>query len=228
MFKIILGFTLMTLGLNAHAQTLKVVKVKGKQAIVNIQSGSLSEGETVNVGDGGGMDIESGGGGTSGKGNRNYVIGGSFIFSNTKADTAGAEAVNTLGLSAKFGWNFKRFEVGPILEFTSSKSGTTELTDTAFGGFAAYNFIENKSGVPMIFSVDGVLTMGSSKISTGSSSSTTNMTSATVGPFVKWFGLSNDFCLEAGAVYSYRKDSISTGDTTITGIKLVGGISTYF
>src|SRR4051794_26489344 len=91
------------IGLHAEAQTLKVVKVVGKRAIVETVNGYISKGQTLNVG--GGSSSSSGSGGSGGSGNtgpRDHFVGGSASFGSAKSGTT---TLTTISATALYGWN---------------------------------------------------------------------------------------------------------------------------
>lgn len=213
----------------AEAQQLNVIQVKGNRAIVEVQTGEkLKVGESYAVGKVDGevsLDPVA-----SGKGSRNYLIGLDFSLSNTKADTAGAQSVLAIDTALKLGWNKKQYEYGPLATFTYEKQGSVKPSYTmGIGVFGTYNFQPNIIGTDLIFSGDAEFTLGQNKTTVGTTDITTNLMSLTVGPFAKWYGISDDHCIRGGLVFAWDKADPSAGNTTTTtGIKAVVGISTYF
>lgn len=209
----------------SQAQQLNVIQVKGNRAIVEIQTGEkLKVGESYAVGKVDGevsLDPVA-----SGKGSRNYLIGLDFAFSNTKVDTAGAQSVMAISTALKFGWNKKQYEYGPLVAFDYSKSGSLKPTYVwGVGAFGTYNFQPNIIGTDLIFSGDAEFTFAQTK--QGEADSFNSM-GLTVGPFAKWYGISDDHCIRGGLVFSWDRTSPATGDVTTTGLQAVVGISTYF
>lgn len=209
----------------SQAQQLNVIQVKGNRAIVEVQTGEkLKVGESYAVGKVDGevsLDPVA-----AGKGSRNYLIGLDFGFSNTKVDTAGAQSVTAMNSSLKFGWNKKQYEYGPLLAFDYSKSGNLDPNYTfGVGGFGTYNFQPNIIGTDLIFSGDAEFTFAQTK---QGSANAFNSMGLTVGPFAKWYGISDDHCIRGGLVFSWDRTSPATGDVTATGIQAIVGISTYF
>ncbi len=209
----------------SQAQQLNVIQVKGNRAIVEIQTGEkLKVGESYAVGKVDGevsLDPVA-----SGKGSRNYLIGLDFGFSNTKVDTAGAQSVMAISTALKFGWNKKQYEYGPLVVFDYSKSGSLKPSYTwGVGGFGTYNFQPNIIGTDLIFSGDAEFTFAQTK---QGEADAFNSMGLTVGPFAKWYGISDDHCIRGGLVFSWDRTSPATGDVTTTGLQAVVGISTYF
>lgn len=213
-------FSFLLLSNLSAAQSFKILKIQGNKAIVQIDQPEMVElNQTYNTGQSLSKNKSFG---TGYK--RDNAIDLSFSFSSLKANTPGATANDILSLTGTYLWNFKVFEVGPILGFSSSKSGTTTITTTYFGGVGFYNFNENKPGVEGVFSLYGSLALGNTSGGTSSSSET----AIQVGPNYRWFILSGDHCIGASAVYHYSKGSSSGVDITTTGFRVLGSISTYF
>ncbi|WP_409478040.1 hypothetical protein [Pseudobdellovibrio sp. HCB154] len=211
-----------------EAQQLNVIQVKGNRAIVEVQTGEkLKVGESYAVGKVDGevsLDPVA-----AGKGSRNYLVGLSLVLSNTKADTAGAQSNILIDTTASFGWNKKQYEYGPIVSLRYTKTGSTS-TDTTFGigGFGTYNFQPNIIGTDLIFSGDADFTYNSISSETLGIKSSSNSMEMNVGPFAKWYGISDDHCIRGGVVFAWEKASGGGNSVTTTGVKAVVGISTYF
>ncbi|AZZ37678.1 hypothetical protein CIK05_13025 [Bdellovibrio sp. qaytius] len=216
---ILLGATI------SQAQQLNVIQVKGNRAIVEVQTGEkLKVGESYSVGKVDGevsLDPVA-----AGKGSRNYLLGLDLSLSSTKADTAGAQSTMVINTDLKFGWNKKQYEYGPVLAFDYSKSGSLKPNYTwGAGAFGAYNFQPNIIGTDLIFSGDAQFVFAQTK---QGSADAFNSMGLTVGPFAKWYGLSEDHCIRGGLVFSWERTSPATGAVTTTGVEAVVGISTYF
>lgn len=212
----------------AEAQQLNVIQVKGNRAIVEVQTGEkLKVGESYAVGKVDGevsLDPVA-----SGKGSRNYLVGLEFALSNTKADTAGAQSVMAIDTALKFGWNKKQYEYGPLASLTYEKQGSVKPSYTMrVGAFGTYNFQPNIIGTDLIFSGDAEFTMGQSKATVVTTDVTTNLMGLTVGPFAKWYGISDDHCIRGGFVFAWDKANSGGNSVTTTGVNAVIGISTYF
>lgn len=209
----------------SQAQQLNVIQVKGNRAIVEVQTGEkLKVGESYAVGKVDGevsLDPVA-----AGKGSRNQLIGLDLSLSNTKVDTAGAQSVMTIDTTIKYGWNKKQYEWGPLVSLDYTKSGSAKPTYTwGLGAFGTYNFQPNIIGTDLIFSGDADFVFASTKQGTADA---VNSMGITVGPFAKWYGISDDHCIRGGLVFTWSRVSPASGDVTTTGVKAVVGISTYF
>lgn len=209
--------SLLALPLITQAQQLNVIQVKGNRAIVEVQDGNtLSVGQTIHAGNGSS---------SAGKGSRNKLIGLDVAFANTKPNIAGSASTMSFTATGKYGWNHKDFEFGPVASLNYIKeSGKDATTAFGLGAFGTYNFQPNISGTSTIFSLDaeGLFTQ---QKTTGTSSSGMAFSA---GPFMKWFGVSDDHAIRAGVVYSMEKSKVGNLDVTTSGFKAVAGISTYF
>ena len=218
----------------SNAQQLNVIQVKGNRAIVEIQTGEkLKVGESYAVGKVDGeisLDPVA-----SGKGTRNYLIGIQDLqLVNTKTDERLANSEFSLGGTFKFGWNKKQYEYGPLGYFkylkNSNNTGTTLAQTTwGIGGFGTYNFQPNIIGTELIFSGDVDFLYKSTSSEALTVKTSTTAMEFTVGPYAKWYVLSDDHCIRGGLVFAWSKSDGSNSDAiTTTGIKAVVGISTYF
>ncbi len=208
------------------AQEFNVLQVKGKKAIIEVKSNDrLKKGETYFVN----QNIADDGFTPKIKNNRNYLIGLEVAeFSSTKSDAPGANTVSNFTLSTKFGWNLKDYELGPSLTISNTDTGTQTTSVTGLGGFFTYNFQPNTTGRDLIFSVDGDLILTTRKDSfNGGASNSSKTTAFYVGPFVKMFVLSSDYCFKGGLKYIYEKNS-GTSTVKVTGFALTVGLSNYF
>lgn len=211
--------------LNAYAQQMNVIQVKGNRAIVEVQTGErLKVGESYAVGKvDGDISLDTS---AIKQGRRDYLVGIDAQLSSTKEDRVGAETVFEIDGTVKFGWNKKQYEYGPLLSVEYLKVGGIKPTYTfGAGAFGTYNFQPNLRGNDLIYSGDAQFVFQQTKQGSASAFNTMTMT---VGPFAKLFAFSEDFCFRAGFVFLWQRSSPSTGDVTTTGAQLVAGINTYF
>ena len=190
----------------SQAQSFKVIKLSGKKAIVEVNDPTLiSVNQTYNVGE----TTSAPAVGKGGK--RENALAMNFSFINQTSPS-----VSLMTLSGNYLWNFKTYEVGPVLSLTNSSGGGVSTSTTEIGALGFYNFNPHKPGTETIFSILGQLTIGS-----GSGNSSTNIS---IGPNYKWFLLSSDHCFSFSALYKMSQAS----GTTVSGFLLTAGISTYF
>ncbi|MBX3017542.1 MAG: hypothetical protein KF767_06625 [Bdellovibrionaceae bacterium] len=182
---LVLSLTTFALTTAAQAQSFTVKKVKGKQAIVQMTSGSFSEGQTVSVGGGEASSSYSSGGSA---GSRNKFIGLEGRFTSTKVTVNNQSSTTTgIGLLATYGWNKLTMEYGVIGGVTINSGGGSNSTDLEVGGVFDYNFTENRPGN------DGILFVGANATFGSNSGGATSTTTIKIYPHVgyKMFALGN-------------------------------------
>lgn len=143
---------------------------------------------------------------------RDYAIDANFSYINQTSSPSSSQ----LTLGGEFLWNFKQYEVGPLLQYVSTSAGGFNTSSTALGAIGYYNFNENKVGVEGVLSAIGRISQSS-----GGGSSATNLAA---GGNYRWFVLSGDHCFSLSALYS----TTQTSGASVSGIVLSGGIATYF
>lgn len=219
----------LTVSGSAFAQSAKVIKVKGQQAIVQFPSGTKPQvGQIIDVGDGG---DEGEDGGDVGVGNKSRArllgVSGEISFLNNSATS---KSTTTISITPKYGWNTGVMEFGPqgTIALTSS-DGASSRTLSA-GGFFDFNFVPNDIGQTLIYGVGGEAEIGQASTSVGSGpDATSTVIHLFAGGNVKWFGLADSWALRGDVGYDYTRTSPSTGSaSTESGILVKAGIATYF
>ena len=205
MFRIILISTLFVSLTTQAEQTFKVIKIQGKRAVVE-----MSDPSSVSVNDN--YSVGSSSISTKTSFRRDYAIEANFSYINQTSSPSSTQ----LTLGGEFLWNFKQYEVGPLLQYVSTSAGGFNTSSTAFGAIGYYNFNENKVGVEGVVSAVARISQSS-----GSGSSATNLAA---GANYRWFVLSGDHCFSFSALYS----TTQTSGASVSGIVLSGGIATYF
>lgn len=218
----------------AHAQTAKVIKVKGQQAIVQFPQGTSPQvGQQINLGGGGVSDSD--GTPMAGLGSRKNSIGlglNSLSFVNRSSKSNGvttSTSVTGIALNGRYGWNTGRMEFGPIvrLEYSSADNSSTRFM--GIGGFFDYNFNPNVSGQKIVYAGTGDLSFGQSGTKQGSFDSTSTVIALFLGGSIKWFGLSDSFAIRGDAGFSYDSSTPdSNSATTNVGAVVRAGIANYF
>jgi hypothetical protein len=220
----------------AQAQTVKVVKVKGKRAIVETVSGNLMVGQTMSAGSGGGggddfdtfADSNSTGAPAGDhSGPRTHFVGGAASFSSAKASGSTKVTTTILVDAALYGWNpGNHMEYGLLASFGAVSGGGTSQTSMAGGGKFDWDFGLNKAPVQGLFSVGAEATFGQVS-SSGVSASQIN-----VFPMIsyKWFILKTPTCVrfDAGMRMVMTSGSGTTKSTTDTNPGARVGLFTYF
>ncbi len=220
---ILVALTVLATTSSAFAQKIKVRKVKGNQAVVEVSSGApLQLGQVYELisPDDFGESHTSGTSATS----RQYVIGLNFSLYNTKSDASSANE-NSLTLTSKFGWNLGSFELGPLLSYVSTDSGGIARSEMKFGAFGDFNVIPNIPGEVFIYGVGGYASMGQYDGGSGNKSDIMELFGS---GFVKWFPTGSTFAVRFDGGYIYKKNSGTASTATLTGLGLTAGLSAYF
>ncbi|MFS4457552.1 hypothetical protein [Bdellovibrio sp. HCB2-146] len=222
MRRILLAVAILTFSSSVFAQKIKVRRVKGNQAVVDFVGTPLQTGQVYDLM---AQDDLGGESGFSGSGGRQYSFGLNFSYFSTKSDAAGSRNTTEAELGARFGWNFGSFEVGPLFAYESSDAGGFNATFIKAGGFGDFNIIQNIPGEAFLYGVGGYLALGQRDNGAGTKSSVTDVF---VGPFAKWFPGGSSYAIRIDAGYEYMRLAQDSGDTTLTGIGLLGGLQVYF
>jgi hypothetical protein len=226
----------MLLSSAAHAQSFKVVKVKGNKAVIELPKGiTLEKGERYTI------DAEKSGESAAevtseDTGSRARVVGGEadlFVGStNRKTPTRStSESGMQFSIAGKFGWNTGQLEYGPLLALAYESDSDSKNRTIAIGGFFDYNFTPNTFGVETIYGLGAMLSVG--QIATETSASRTTTDSSTIlsffaGPFAKWFVFGHSTCLRGDLGLRYSSLSEDSTTTTTTGLGGSVGFETYF
>lgn len=224
-------FFLLGLTLNpqtSFAQSLRILKIQGKKAIVEISDPSkvrVNDIYSFDIDDSNSSDFSSQNSSTRTlNGSRKHALGFDLSFSYLKTDTTNNDNTS-FTLAGIYLWNFKSFEVGPTLSYGNFNQSGSQTNTVSGGAQFFYNFSDNKPGVESIFSLAAIATIGSTTPNSGNS--TTTLTAMT-GLNYRWFGLSPNFCISISALYSYAKVSGNLNEANTSGAKILGGLTTYF
>lgn len=204
----------------AHAQSFTVKKVKGKQAIVQMTSGSFTEGQSVTVGGSEASSSSSMGGG--GSGSRGKFIGLEGGFTSSKVTNGTATTIST---NVIYGWNKSSMEYGVIGGLTLVSGGGANLTTIIVGGRFDYNFGENRPGN------DGIMYAGIDATYGMTSGGAANTNTINLFPNVgyKMFALGNSTAIRFAVGMNIAQNSGGAGGSTSdTQPGASFGLSTYF
>ena len=233
----VMGFGLMSNPAMAD-DFIKIMKVKGRKAIVKLPNANFEKGDEVKI-DSGGFSS-----GSQMNGRRMYRADFDATLGQQTVETVpdGGESSTTsaTGLDATltFGWNQKQYEYGPIvsLEYASASSDAATSTTTGFGvgGFFEYNFAMNQQGVEMVPYVGGQLLYNSSNSTTepdggeAVESSSSGLTFGIEGG-VKYFPFKDHIAINAGV--RFRNTGLTDQDSNQTNTTEIGGfagVAAYF
>jgi len=228
----LLLFIVLLLNTTAYAQQFKVNQVKGNKAIIEMLAGDLlNPGETYSIQSEDYSQQITTQKNSVKKNQRLNLIGLSLSILSAKTDLSNSNTQTVMDLNARYGWNKATFEYGVIGLFGYTDSTSLKTTSFGAGGFGTYNLNDNKPGADLIFAIDGSLTYRLTKNTTSTTSYDDTYLTVAVGPFAKWFALSNDFNINAGLVYSYTAYKAglqgATSYNTNT-FAISAGIANYF
>jgi hypothetical protein len=203
-FPVLVAFT----SLSTQATQVKVMRKKGKYAIVSFEGPSPEPGTVFNVQDPSQDYSENP---TSPAGARSNLVDLSTALAKPLIENGGFSFTT----SARYGWNLGQIEAGPGLSFSKSTG-----SPVGFGllGFLDFNFIENtvkESFVPGL------------NLTADFTKSSANSFGAAAGVFGKfWFLRASQSALRVDAKFSFSK--VSGLDGMLKALSLSAGIETYF
>lgn len=223
--KTILVGMIISLSFPAWAQKVTVRRVKGNQAVVQINGGALKVGQTYDLGKKpADDDLELVGSNT---GPRNKVIGFSTEISSRSSQVGSAKSNTTrYGGSVKYGWNKGAFEYGFNGLFWSSDSGAGATSEFGGGGFFDWNLSPNRPGNDMLFGFGADLTYAIINPPNGGQSS--NRMDIYPAAFMKWFILGTPAAMRFDAGLSMIETSSGGSKVKSDGFLVRGGFSIYF
>lgn len=210
----------------AWAQKITVKKVKGNQAVIQINGGAVKVGQSFDLSkeSPGGEDLELVGSNT---GPRNKVLGFSSTVASTTSQVGNGKSSNTeYGATFKYGWNKGAFEFGFNALFNSSDSGSGATASFGGGGFFDWNFKANRPGNDMIFGLGGDLNYTIVNPPQGQQSS--NRMTIYPSAFMKWFVLGTPTAIRFDAGYLMDELGSGSAKTKINGFVIRGGFAVYF
>lgn len=210
----------------AWAQKITVKKVKGNQAVVQINGGSLRVGQSFDLSQNTGAsdELELVGSNT---GPRNRVVGLSGHIKSQSQEVGNAKTSFTgYGINGKYGWNKGAFEFGFNGLFESADSGGGASASFGGGGFFDWNFKANRPGNDMIFGVGGDLNYVIINPPQGQQSS--NRMTIYPSAFMKWFILGTSTALRLDAGYLMDEVGSSGNKIKTNGFDIRAGFSVYF
>lgn len=206
----------------AHADQIKVRRVKGKNAIVE-SSIPLEEGQTYEiVPEPVSADVDFK---TEGLKSRSNSLSFGSQFSYLKSDTT--ESTN-FSLQVRYGWNFSSLEIGALANGTSTDSGSGATTTYALGGYFDYNLVPNRDPRKTIYGVFALGSFGGSQPPSSSTTGNTTTIEADAGAFLTYFIGDSTTALRGEGYFVYQQSNTSTTNTNITGGGARGLLVFYF
>lgn len=205
----------------ALAQQARIVKVKGRQAIVQFPADAKPEiGQILTVSSGV-LDEENQ------TQNRNFLLAWDFNLSYVN-DSRTNKATAGFSSTGRFGWNMGDVEFGPLGTLSFSSGSNTDSRTVSAGGFMDKNFVMHKGKPKAVYGLTGNIQLGQTTTTVSSATSSEGLLQLFGGGCYKWFGLSDMTALRGEAGLSVERHT-STGESyTLTGMVFRVGIQTYF
>lgn len=219
MKSLILVLALLLASPSVFAQTFTVKRIKGKQAIIQLTSGTFYEGQSVSV-DGDSSTGAGVGSGSAGTGPRNNFLGFSTGFSSFKS---GGATATSLSLNVTYGWNKGTIEYGGLGSISILSGVGSNSTTIGIGGLFDYNFKPNRVGQDGIFAV-GV----NGRYGTSSGGTSSTVLQIFPAASYKWFILGTPTCLRFDAGLELTQAKTGSTNSSDTQPKVLGGLQTYF
>ncbi|MFZ3231596.1 MAG: hypothetical protein WA160_15415 [Pseudobdellovibrio sp.] len=203
----------------AHAQKIKVKKVKGKTALIET-SYPLEEGKTYDLQ----TDIVSSDVNYSHPGfksrQNSFTVGATFGYLKGSSITSTAYS-----LQGRYGWNFSYIEFGVVGQLDYIDRGAGSATNLAGGGYFDYNLVTNRDSKNLIYGPFALMTIGSAQTLSGSSSSVVDLNG---GGFLTLFLVQSTAALRAEGYFDYQQSSATTGQNNSMGFGGRGLLIVYF
>ena len=219
MLKIFFTFIILMSFESTFATTIKVKKVKGKQAIIE-SSGTLKEGETYEVSGNDELSIDSPQ--SLNKQDRKNSLNLGVNFTSIKS---GSTQEVSYDLSGLYGWNAQNMEFGPTFSYASSDVGAGATSTLLIGGFFDYNLVNNKFPEQIIYGPTAAASMGQIQFANSSSASLMNLEA---GFCVKYFLFKLPVALRGELNYAIKQVSTSGAKSDLSGFVGRGYLSFYF
>lgn len=213
---IILSAMVLSFSLPVAAQQIKVRKIKGNQAVVEIQNGNLRQGQTYNLT----RDLYTDG--AFSPESRLNVFGLSLTLASTKSDASNANSSTSIQGKLRYGWNKETIEYG-LLGSVSYVNDSTTVQTLKGGAFFDYNLLPNISGEIFIYGLSLQALMGQYETS-GTSLSLIDFYGT---GFIKWFPKGGTAGLRLDGGFVMQNASGTTSSTT-TGFLLEASLIGYF
>lgn len=213
--------------LPAGAQTLKVMKVKGSQAIVNVTNGTVQVGQTIRAPQAGGDDDELElTGGSSGP--RKHLVGIDVAELSSITNETGSvkSSATQIALKARYGWNHGTMEYGAIGILGMVDRSGSNVTTFGGGGFFDWNLRPNRVGNEMFYGI-GIEGTYSSTTAPNGGSGSSEMKLLPSG-FMKWFILKTPTALRFDVGYAYSDIDTGGTKTKAQGLLAKAGFAIYF
>ncbi|MFN7453805.1 MAG: hypothetical protein ACK5RO_04005 [Pseudobdellovibrionaceae bacterium] len=201
----------------ALAQSVRVDKIRGKKAIVDIIEGQIEPGMTLAPsGSSNAFDEFDEAAVRAASGKRNNFVAASAGIAQLPNKISGSSSTTETSLSASvmYGWNKRTYEFGPLFSFTSAKEQNFTASTLRAGGFYDFNFKPHTNSRDVFFGATGQATLGSYKSGTKSGSLFTLL----AGGVMKYYPLHPaNLAIRVDGGYQYTNRSTKPSQT-LTGL----------
>lgn len=208
----------------ASAQSIRVLKAVGNRANVEfVDAETPAAGQTFSIGAEAPRITPR----ARNTGALDHTIGASAELSALN-DSASGLNNKTISAAARYGWNWRSFEAGPIMAFSLAENESQSVRTVEAGGFFDLNAIPN-DGRRFVWGAGISARFGSIARTRGRASFSNATSSLEGGPFTKWFFGGSTACLRGDLLLSV---SNASGDapyaTTSSGARALAGLQVYF
>jgi hypothetical protein len=222
---------LCSLSVVTQAQTIKVEKIRGKKALVEIIDGRLTPGESYNLGKHSNpnqedefADFETSSKAVSGRRGRFIALGGNISSLTVKVGGAGSDSSSDFSIDGLYGFNKRKYEFGPIFSYSSEKIPNYNNSSLNIGAFYDHNLVPHTNARDWIYGLSARALIGNYKFNALSG----NSFGVLVGGAVKYYPFHPaNFAVRIDAGYNYINRSTKPSQT-ITGFDVRGTMVYYF
>ena len=207
----------------AHAEKVKVKKIKGTQAVIETIT-PLEEGQTYElVTESVSQDVNYKTNVFSSRIN-SLTLGAQFDFLKTDAYQS-----NSFSFQGRYGWNFSNLEVGIIADVSSKDLGAGATTTFLGGGYFDYNFVPNRDPKKIIYGGFALLGIGTTSYPSGSTSGgSSTVLQTNLGGFFSYFIGTTSTALRGELSGIYQQVNTTALQSTLLGIGARGLLIFYF
>lgn len=207
---------------SAHAEKIKVRKVKGNSAVIETIT-PLEEGQTYDLAvEPVSQDVDYKLGVL--KQRENAVTFG-LSYEYIKSDLLQR---SQLDLQFRYGWNFGSVEAGALLGVNSLDNGGGATTSYLGGGYFDYNFVANREPNKTIYGAFVLAAAGSTQYPSSGTGGSSSLIKTNAGGFLTYFFGNSTTAGRMEAFYDYQQINTSSVQNSVAGFGLRGLLVYYF
>lgn len=195
----------------AFSQTVKVRRVKGKNAIIE-SSVPLEEGQTYQLQPESISEDVDYTASVSRSRDNSLTLGAQFDF--LKSDTL--ESTN-LNLQTRYGWNFTSFEIGGLLGVDMADAGNGATTTILAGGYVDYNLVANRDPNRTIYGPFVLAAFGSTQYPSSTAGGSSTLMQLNAGGFLSYFFSGSSTALRGELYANYQQVNTNAAQSNVTG-----------